>query len=152
MARCVAIVRRRKRRAKEANPACLRQIWSLLKNDFRCRAGHLRKAGGVPVAEVNAAIALRAPNPGRLGRAVDAIMRLVEVDPNNADGIVGAGLQHGFPVTFGSIPEQGWIIMIGRQERYALYGPLSDRQRIMLAPCRRGKLCGETVLTIIDLE
>jgi hypothetical protein len=78
---------------------------------------------------------------------MNAIMGLIKVDPDYADGIDGTRLQHGFPVTAGSIPEQVRIIMIGQQESDRLDrldGSLADRERIMVASGGRWKLRDDT--------
>ncbi|AOF95180.1 hypothetical protein BSY17_3266 (plasmid) [Sphingobium sp. RAC03] len=125
---------------------------SLRKDDQRICTDHLRQTGGIPIAKPDAAMALRPTDEGWFGRAVNAVVRLVEIDPDDTDRIIGARLDHGLFLGRGSIPEQIRAIMIGRQECGAFDLPVADRQRIMLASRRCRKLRDEVVFGIVDLE
>src|SRR2546423_14494667 len=68
--------------------------------------GNRRKSQRVPVGEMYAALCLRAADLGRLGSAVDAVVRFAEPHPEHSDRIVRAGGDIDFHViSLGSVNE-----------------------------------------------
>src|SRR5688572_29503717 len=64
-----------------------------------------RHGEGVPVGQPHAAMRLRAADRARLGRAVDPVMLLADVDPDAADRVVGTGRDLRLGVLGVGVPE-----------------------------------------------
>ncbi|MNV25535.1 hypothetical protein D3C71_1166330 [compost metagenome] len=76
----------------------------------------------------------------RLGRAVQAVMRLGDINPDHADRIVRARRQHRFAVAGLGVPEQLGVVVEGGIARDPEDLPLPDRERVMLAARRHREL------------
>ena len=74
----------------------------------------------------------------RFGRPVDAVVVHVDVDPDNADGIVGAGLQRCLSVAWLCVPEEIRVVFEGWPPADAVDLPVAGRQRIFSLPVVTG--------------
>src|SRR5262249_1187885 len=103
-------------------------------------ANHLGKLRGVPVGQPDTAMRLRATDLCGIGRTVNTVVILREVDPNDADGSVGSWRQRCLLVACGGIPEQRRVVMEPRQPGDAVNFPFAQRKRVMLAADGSGEL------------
>ena len=67
----------------------------------------------------------------RLGRAVDAVMLLGQVEPGDADRAVGPRRQASSRPCVVDIPEQVRLVMERRQEGVGRHLPVAERQRVI---------------------
>src|SRR3546814_1213289 len=83
----------------------------------------------VPVGEADAAMALGALDRLRRAGAVDAVIFLGQVDPDDADRTVGAWRDALLVLLVGHIPEELGLEMEGRIIGDAGHPPVAQRQR-----------------------
>src|SRR4030095_14642042 len=83
---------------------------------------------------------LRLADFRRLRRPVDAVMFLRQVDPHDAHGIVRARRDLRLRMLRGGIPEQLRVVVEYRVLRDSLDLPRTQRERIVFAAYRGGKV------------
>ncbi len=105
------------------------------------RAGRDRIGQGqrIPVGQPDAPVRLRLADRGRLGRPVDAVVLLREVDPDQAHGVVGARGQLGLGVRRVGIPEEVGVVLEHGVLADAVDLPLPDGQGSNWLPMVAGK-------------
>src|ERR1700710_483548 len=87
---------------------------SLREVDGGPRLDQRRDGDRVPVGEADAAMGGGLADRLRLRRAVDSVVLLREVDPHQADGIVGAGGDLRLLVPGLGVPEEVGVVVEGR--------------------------------------
>ena len=76
----------------------------------------------------------------RLRRAVDAVMRLRQIDPDDADRIVRSGLERRLAVAGRGVPEQIGVVVKLRIALNPVHLPRADRQRIVVTSAGNGRV------------
>src|SRR6266568_8515865 len=96
----------------------------------RCRASaneiddgpavhHACKVKRVPIGEADATVRFSLADFFRRGRAVDAVTRHREIDPDQADRILRPRLDGKFVLSFDALEAKAWVVVIGRVMRHA---------------------------------
>ena len=89
----------------------------------------------IPVGEAEAAVRLRLADCRRFRRAMEPQVGAAQIDPDDADRIVGPGRDLGLRVRRIRIPEQRRVVVEDRQHCGAGDGPLTFGERV-LRRCR----------------
>jgi hypothetical protein len=96
------------------------------------RPDYLGNRGGAPVGQADAAVGFGLADRGRDRGAVNAVVRLGQVDPGHAHRVVGAGGNLDLLVARLRIPEQLGIVVVDRVGGDTLDLPVADRQWVAL--------------------
>src|SRR6185436_13180012 len=118
-------------------------------HDGRAVAYLLPELDGVPVGQADAAMRLGARDLPGVGRAVDAVVLLREVDPDDAHGIVRAGLDRRLGVLPFGVPEEPRVVVELRIPEDPRDLPPSGRQRIVPA-AGGGRIAREDLAALVE--
>src|SRR6266571_4878355 len=103
--------------------------------------GALADAAGeiehVPVGQADAAVRLGLADLRRIRRAVDAVARLRQVDPHDADRVVGPRPDRKGPVGLDLLEAESGVVAVGRLLDHLAHAVAPARRRLLIAADRR---------------
>src|SRR4051812_38625338 len=87
---------------------------SILEDRRHSRSHRLGERRGIPVRHPDATVRLRLADRRRVRGPVNPVMRYRQVDPDDADRVVGTGRNLRFLLARGRVPEEFGVVMEGR--------------------------------------
>src|SRR5262245_2825730 len=112
----------------ESGTVCRARLLGIGSPELDDRAGldERRHPRGVPVGQAHASVRLRRADAARFGRAVEPVVFLAQVNPHDADRIIGTRFDDRLRVVRLRVPEQLRVVVKRRIPLHAVDRPVAD--------------------------